>query len=76
MTKRKWARLRQASYLLGSAVLKFAAIKGWIEDDESQALLIVVSALLDLAFFNIDLGSETTDELDTSGDVSLEADGE
>lgn len=78
LTKRQWGRLRQALYVAGSAGLKYAGIKGWIEDDESQALLVVVSALLDLAFFNIELGGsgETPNELDTGGDVSLKVDGE
>ena len=77
-TKKAWGRLRQALYVLGSGSLKFAGIKGWVDDNESQALLIVVSALLDLAFFYVDLGgsSETSDELDTSRNVSLKADGE
>lgn len=70
--QKRLARLRQALYVTGSATLKFAGIKGWVENNESQALLLVLSGLLDLAFFNVDLSgeSEVVEELDTSGDVS------
>lgn len=66
--KKKWARVRFGVYALGSAVLKYAGIKGWVESDESQALLLILSAVLDLALFNVDLSDEsigdTPEELD------------
>lgn len=80
MTKKqkRLAQLRFGIYALTSATLKYAGIKGWVENNEGQALLLIVSATLDLAFFNVDLGGSTNtpEELDTSGDVSLERDAE
>lgn len=64
-TKAKWAALRMGIYGLTSAILKYLGIKGWVDDKEGQALLLIVSAVLDLAFFMVlpffkkeELGSE------------------
>lgn len=78
-TGKRWARIRQASYAVAGAVLSYAGIKGWVENDESQALLVLVGALLGLASAYVDpesgsdsngVNTDTTEELDSSRDVS------
>lgn len=58
MTAKQYARLRQALYLLGSLILKTLGVYGIIEDDKGQILTLVLSALLDLAFFKVDVPNE------------------
>lgn len=55
MTDKQYARLRQSLYLLGSLILKTLGVYGIIEDDKSQILTLVLSALLDLAFVKVDV---------------------
>lgn len=61
MTKKQYARLRQALYLLGSLVLKYLGVEGIIDDDKSQILTLVLSALLDLAFVKVDIPKDDED---------------
>lgn len=62
MTKRQWARLRQGIYGVSSIGLKTAGVYGLISDEKSQALLLLVSAVVDLAFFYVDLPKTTQPE--------------
>lgn len=55
MTDKQYARLRQSLYALGSVSLKTLSIYGIIEDNKSQILTLVLSALLDLAFVKVDV---------------------
>lgn len=82
-TKKQLAYIRSALYFLSSVALKTAGIRGWIDDKESQTLLLAISAVFDLAFANVsydeeDSGDaddsvsvETSEELDTSRDTSV-----
>lgn len=69
MTAKQHARLRQALYMLGSLGLKYLGVEGIIDDDKSQILVLVLSALLDLAFVKVDVPEDE----DSSSESDLAA---
>lgn len=52
----KSQKLRATLYVIGSAALKVAGIYGLVGNEESQAWLLLISGVLDLAFYNVDGG--------------------
>lgn len=54
MDKKKLAKLRKSLYALGGAVAGVAAVYGIVDGTKAAAWLLVYSALLGVAFYNVD----------------------